>query len=112
MRRFCLIRKYISSFSRKDTYIYFNDIDKPFDTIGMYGFDKYSEEVIRVPFTKNELVKALGLKVFYTKCEFNYNRSGDLTSIKCGDSFLGIKRKNKGSYYSEKEINKLLKDNF
>lgn len=110
IRKFILIRKYVVSLSGKDTFIYFNDIEKPYDTLGMFGFDKYSLEFERVPFTKLELISSLGQKVFYNKSELAYNKNGELVSIKCGDSFLPIKKYRKRySYISEKEINRLMK---
>lgn len=113
IRRFCIIRKYVSSMDRHSTFVHFNDIEKPYDTFGMYGFDSFSDEVVKLPFTKLELINKLSPRVFYNKCEFGYNKHGELISIKCGDYFLGIKKKdNPISCYSQREINKLMKDNF
>ena len=111
-RRCCLIRKYVSTLSRKETFVYFNDLDMPYDTFGMYGFSSSSDEVYRLPYTKLELINALGTKVFYNKSEFNYNKKGELISIKCGDSFLAIKGTDKGSSISQREINRLMMKNF
>lgn len=108
-RKFCIIRKYSLSWSKKETYIYFDDLDKPINTSGQYGYG-LNLDFIRVPFTMLELVNVLGLKVFYNKSEFLFDKDNNLLSIKCGDSFLLVKpKRSEFSSTTQREINRLMK---
>ena len=74
IRKFCLIRKFTRSLSGKETFIYYNNIEEPYDTLGQYGFNDICCEVVRVPFTLLEVFNSLGNKCFYNKSEFNFSR--------------------------------------
>lgn len=112
-RRFCLIRKLVRSLNGKECFIYFDDIERPLDTFGCYGFNECCNEVLKVPFTLLEVVNSLSTKCLYNKSEFNFNDDNKLISIKCGNSFLPIeKKKSEYSSFTQREINKLMKDNF
>lgn len=112
-RKFCLIRRYVRSYTNKDSFIYYHDLDDPVDTLGQFGFIDICENCYRVPFTINELVNKLGMKVFYNRSEFLFDDHKELISIKCGDRFLCVKpKKQEFSYLTQKEINKLMFKNF
>ena len=74
-RRFCLIRKLVRSLSNKYTYIYFNDLERPFDTFGQFGYSESLNEVVNVPFTMLEVLNSLSTRCFYNKCEINLSSS-------------------------------------
>ena len=112
-RKFVICVSFISCFDYHRSKIYFHDLDNIMDTRGMYGFDSITLQSYVVPYTKLELVKYFGKKIFYTRSELCFNSNHELISIKNGNSFLPINhRDRKYSIVSQREINKLMKDNF